>query len=131
MRNCYACVLFITTPIYYNTHFKGKTFRRRKAKAFLVQGYGNEGVDSVRLSLRYAFANPDDIAYLQLFKFNERVEDPEMVLLQEGLHILLGLHHEKAVLQRNHAVRVALQIVKHFAIAIEHIANIPYFIRII
>lgn len=122
---------FIYNNAYLRIITHGKTFRRRKANAFLVQGYGNEGVDSVRLSLRYAFANPDDIAYLQLFKFNERVEDPEMVLLQEGLHILLGLHHEKAVLQRNHAVRVALQIVKHFAIAIEHIANIPYFIRII
>lgn len=122
---------FIYNNAYLRIITHGKTFRRRKAKAFLVQGYGNEGVDSVRLSLRYAFANPDDIAYLQLFKFNERVEYPEMVLLQEGLHILLGLHHEKAVLQRNHAVRVALQIVKHFAIAIEHIANIPYFIRII
>lgn len=122
---------FIYNNAYLRIITQRKTFRRRRANAFLVQGYGNEGVDSVRLSLRYAFADPDDIAYLQLFKFNERVEDPEMVLLQEGLHILLRLHHEKAVLQRNHAVRVALQIVKHFAIAIEHIANIPYFIRII
>jgi len=51
--------------------------------------------------------------------------------LQEGLHILFGLDHEESVLQRDHAVSVPLEVVEHLAISIEHIAHVPYFIRVI
>jgi len=57
-------------------------------------------VDLCAVLLGDALSDPDDVAALLLLELEVRVEDSEVELLQEGVHVQLHLVLEELVLQR-------------------------------